>query len=125
MRDGRADGRAGVRAGVRAVTPGWWHRPLRPGSPSGARRARLDGRREMEDRGGLAHLSHEPGDVQAREPAEVVDRAVVHESIGRDAEDPDSGLAVRRIREPGLFDRLEDSAPEPTRHDALLDREHE
>ena len=86
------------------------------------RRSRRAG---AEHREGLADLCREAGGVQAEDPSQVRDRAVVDEPLARDADDLDGDLAKGRVGHARLLDDLEDAAAEPAARDALLERDDE
>src|SRR5579862_1004270 len=122
----------------RAVTGRWWHRPIGAGSParrwvssvaatdspaeSGRRGLLLDCRGQVHRGRRLAHLADEALRVEADEPPQVVDGAVVHEPVGRDPDDADGHVAIGRIRQAGILEGLDHRAAEATGDNALLER---
>ena len=92
---GRIHGTSGRRGG-----------PLPRPAPSRASGRRLAGRagagvpgvgraRVSRERGErLLDLRRDPGDVESQQPPQIGDRAVVHEPVARDADDPERRLAI-------------------------------
>ena len=71
----------------------------------------------------LADLGRQARSVEPEDAPQVGDGSVVDELVARDADDPDRGLAERRISGASLLDELQDPAPEATDRDAFLERD--